>query len=432
MRSVGADARPASADGEQAGSSFPLIPAHAGTQTCLRPRRGSPTSPTWIPASAGMNGPSRTEVQSAHVRRSFPHPQLLYRGPYRPRQEHAFRPPDPDHRRPDAARDDRAGPGLDGYRARARDHHQGANRPPRLQGERRPRLRAEPDRHPRARRLRLRGLALAHRLRGLHPGGRRQPGRGGADAGQRLPGHRGQPRDRAGAQQDRPARRRRRPRQGADRGGDRHRRQRRRPGQRQDRPGHSRDAGGHRHPPARPQGRRVRPPQGAPGRRLVRPVPGRGGAGARVRRRPARRPADQDPAAPRQLPRGEARRVPPQGHRRGHARPRRDRLHHRRHQGGGRRRRGRHPHRRAPPHRRRAARLQGGAARGVLRPVPRRRRRLRRPAQRRGPPAPQRRQLHLGDGDQRRPGLRLPLRLLRPAPPGRSSRSASPGSSTST
>ena len=50
------------------------------------------------------------------------------------------------------------------------------------------------------------------------------PGRRGADAGQRLPGDRRQPRDRAGPQQDRPAGRRARAHQAADRGGHRPRR----------------------------------------------------------------------------------------------------------------------------------------------------------------------------------------------------------------
>jgi GTP-binding protein LepA len=54
--------------------------------------------------------------------------------------------------------------------------------------------------------------------RGLAPGGRRLPGGRGADARQCLPGHRRGPRDRAGPQQDRPARRRARARQGTDRG----------------------------------------------------------------------------------------------------------------------------------------------------------------------------------------------------------------------
>jgi hypothetical protein len=49
----------------------------------------------------------------------------------------------------------------DGYRARARHHHQGADRAPRLQGQGRQDLHPQPDRHARPRRLRLRGLALA-------------------------------------------------------------------------------------------------------------------------------------------------------------------------------------------------------------------------------------------------------------------------------
>ena len=48
-------------------------------------------------------------------------------------------------------------------------------------------LHPQPDRHPRPRRLRLRGQPLARRLRGLAAGGRRQPGRRGADARQCLP-----------------------------------------------------------------------------------------------------------------------------------------------------------------------------------------------------------------------------------------------------
>ena len=59
-----------------------------------------------------------------------------------------------------------------------------------LHGRGRRDLRPQPDGHARPRRLRLRGLALARRLRGLAAGGRRQPGRRGADARQRLPGAR--------------------------------------------------------------------------------------------------------------------------------------------------------------------------------------------------------------------------------------------------
>jgi GTP-binding protein LepA len=49
-------------------------------------------------------------------------------------------------------------------------------------------LPAQPDRHARARRLHLRGLALALRLRGRAARGRRHPGRRGPDARQRVPG----------------------------------------------------------------------------------------------------------------------------------------------------------------------------------------------------------------------------------------------------
>ena len=70
------------------------------------------------------------------------------------------------------------------------------------------RPRHQPHRHARPRRLRLRGLPLAGRLRGRHPAGRRGPGHPGPDPRQLLPGHRERPRDRARPQQDRPARRR--------------------------------------------------------------------------------------------------------------------------------------------------------------------------------------------------------------------------------
>ena len=83
-------------------------------------------------------------------------------------------------------------------------------------------LRHEPHRHARPRRLRLRGLARARRLRGGAAGRRRRAGRRGADAGQRLPGARQRPGDRAGAQQDRSAVGRSRRHQEADRGRHRH------------------------------------------------------------------------------------------------------------------------------------------------------------------------------------------------------------------
>ena len=75
----------------------------------------------------------------------------------------------------------------------------------------------------------LRGQPLAVGLRRRAAGGRRQPGRRGADGGQLL--HRARPRRRggAGAEQDGPAAGRPRARQGGDRGRDRHRRHRRHP-----------------------------------------------------------------------------------------------------------------------------------------------------------------------------------------------------------
>ena len=73
---------------------------------------------------------------------------------------------------------------------------------------------------------------------------------------------------------------------------------------------------------------------------------------------------------------------------------------------------------RKPHRRRRCPASSDVAAGGVLRPVPGRRRRLRGPARRHRQAAPQRRQLHLRDGDQRRARLRLPLRLPGPAAPG--------------
>ncbi len=101
---------------------------------------------------------------------------------------------------------------LDGPRARARDHDQGPRRRPALLAADGTRVPPQPDRHAGARRLRLRGLALARRLRGGAAGGRRRAGRRGPDPRQRLPRGRERPAHHPGPQQDRPAvgRRRRR------------------------------------------------------------------------------------------------------------------------------------------------------------------------------------------------------------------------------
>ena len=84
-------------------------------------------------------------------------------------------------------------------------------------------LPAQPHRHARARRLLLRSLALAGRLRRRAAGRRRHAGRRGAERRQLLHGHRAGARSRAGHQQDRPAVRR--PGRGhqGDRGDHRHR-----------------------------------------------------------------------------------------------------------------------------------------------------------------------------------------------------------------
>ena len=131
-------------------------------------------------------------------------------------------------------------------------------------------LRAQPDRHARARRLPLRGVALAGRLRGRAAGRRRLAGRRGADAGQRLPGGQQQPHDRPGHQQDRSAGRRSRERPPPDRGGDRHRRLGGDPGVGQGREGDPRDPRGGRRQGAAARRRRRRAAARAAARQLVR------------------------------------------------------------------------------------------------------------------------------------------------------------------
>ncbi len=130
-------------------------------------------------------------------------------------------------------------------------------------------LRAQSDRHAGACGLRLRSVALARRLRGLAAGRRCEPGCGGADARQCLSGDQQQPRDRAGAQQGRSARRRARAHPPADRGRDRHRCLGCRSDFRQDRARRARGARSHRAPPAAAQGRPRSAAQGAARRQLV-------------------------------------------------------------------------------------------------------------------------------------------------------------------
>ena len=151
-------------------------------------------------------------------------------------------------------------------------------------------LRPEPDRYAGPRRLLVRGDAIAGRLRRRAAAGRRVAGRRGADAGQRLPGGRQQPRDHPGHQQDRPARRAAGRGQAADRGD---RRPRRQPARSSPAPRkasastRSSRPSSHRLPP--PTGRSRRAAQGADLRLLVRRLPRRHHPHARHRRRGPRR-----------------------------------------------------------------------------------------------------------------------------------------------
>ena len=128
-----------------------------------------------------------------------PHPQLLDHRPHRPWEVDARGPDPPADRDRLRARDARPAARLDGARARARDHDQGAGGARPLEGPR-----AQPDRHAGARRLHVRGLALAPGVRGRRPRRRRRAGDRGADARERVPRDRERPRDRPGRQQDRP------------------------------------------------------------------------------------------------------------------------------------------------------------------------------------------------------------------------------------
>ena len=145
------------------------------------------------------------------------------------------------------------------------------------------------------------------RLRGLAAGGRRLPGRGGADARQRLPGARQQSRGGSGPQQGRPAGRRARQGQAADRGRDRARCLQRHPDLGQDRAQRAGGAGSDRHPPAAAQGRPRGDAEGAAGRQLVRRLSRRGRAGAHRRRHAQEGPA-HPPDGHRRVLRGRPRR----------------------------------------------------------------------------------------------------------------------------
>ena len=213
-------------------------------------------------------------------------------------------------------------------------------------------LRPQSHRHAGPRGLRLRGDAVAGRVRGRAAARGRLAGRRGADAGQRLPGRGEQPRDHSGHQQDRPAERAARRVQAADRGHHRARQRRRHSGQRQRRHRRPRDSRGDRRALSSAGRRARRAAQGADLRLLVRSVPGRRDRHPRDRRRhPAE---DEDPPDGREagLRGARPRRLLAQGHSGRRARPRRSRLRRGQHQGRGRRQDRRHRHRDQPGDRR--------------------------------------------------------------------------------
>ena len=220
---------------------------------------------------------------------------------------------------------------------------------------------------PGPRRLHLRGVALAGRLRGHAAARRRRAGHRGPDAGEPLPRARERPAHHPGAQQDRPPGGAARQVRRGDQQDHRLRPRGRPADQRQDRRGRPRRP--QRHLPRRPGARRVgRQPGARHDLRLgLRQLPRRHHLRPRLRRpavdqgpRPddvdAERP--RDPRGRRRQPRHEADRVPVGG---------RGRLRHpgREERPSGPRRR--HPHDGEAPGHRVARRLPGRQADGVLR-----------------------------------------------------------------
>ncbi len=169
---------------------------------------------------------------------------------------------------------------YDGPGARARHHHQGADRGAAVPGARRRAVPAQPDRYAGTCRLLLRGEPLARGLRRRAAGGGCLAGRGGADGRQLLHRHRAGRRGDPGAQQDRPALRGPGERDPGDRGRDRHPGAGRAACQRQDRRGRAGDPRGGDRARAAAQGGPGGAPAGAGHRLLVRQLRRRGDAGA--------------------------------------------------------------------------------------------------------------------------------------------------------
>ncbi len=148
--------------------------------------------------------------------------QFLHHRAHRPRQIDAGRPPaaaDRHHLRPGY---DRAGAGQHGSGAREGGDDQGLGGAHELQRQGRADLRIEPDRHARARRLRLRGQPGAERLRRGAAGGGRLAGHRSPDHRQPVPGPGSRLRNHPDYQQDRPAVGAPRPGGGRDQQPDRH------------------------------------------------------------------------------------------------------------------------------------------------------------------------------------------------------------------
>ena len=332
-----------------------------------------------------------------------PHPQLLHHRPHRPRQVDARRPPHPALRGGGGPGVPRPDPRLHGPRTGARDHDQGEHRHPAVHRQGREDVRAQPDRHARARRLLPRGAPLADELRGRVAGGRRLAGGGSADGREPVSRDGVRAHGGAGDQQDRPAVRRRGPGDGGDRPRPRARPVRVDPGLGQDGHGHRRPAGGDRHEASSAQGRPAGAAEGAALRRPVRLLSRRRAAGAALRRhaegpdpraadalgcraqgRGGRQPDPQAGAGARAVGGGGGLRA------RGHEEPRRS----------GHRR---HAHRGRPARRGAGSRLSRGEARRLLVDLPDGHRRLRGPDEGPREAEAQRRVPHLREGQPRPP-----------------------------